>query len=69
MGEPQIEAGSRVVITDANGDEYETEALGTPMRGRDMVVVWVNNPRFDGTGFDPTPWPIEAVRLSEGGTP
>jgi hypothetical protein len=31
-----------------------------------MVVVWVNNPRYDASGFDPTPWPVESVRRLAG---
>lgn len=56
-----IEPGTRVVITAADGQEYETEALSGPQAGRDFAVVWVNRPKADGT-FDPCPWPVESVR-------
>ena len=61
-----VTEGAGVVITDASGVEWVTTALSGPTKGHSMVVVWVNNPRFDGTGWDPTPWPVESVRLGGG---
>ncbi|HVA07221.1 MAG TPA: hypothetical protein VNG12_10825 [Acidimicrobiales bacterium] len=59
-----IQRGDRVIITDAEGAEYEVEALsGVEKKGYAFPLVWVNRPMGAG-GFDPTPWPAEAVRAA-----
>lgn len=62
-----IQAGVRVVITDADGAEYEVEALsGVESKGHAFPLVWVNRPLVSGE-FEPTPWPAEAVRVTSDG--
>lgn len=57
-----IQAGSRVIITDADGNEHEVEALsGVERKGHAFPLVWVNRPLTSG-GFEPMPWPADAVR-------
>jgi len=59
-----IQAGSKVVITDADGVEHLTEALsGIEQKGHSFPIVWVNRPMRTG-GFEPTPWPAEAVKVA-----
>lgn len=57
----EIKPNSMVIITDAYGHEHEVEALSGVERGRDMLIVWVNTPLKRG-GYEPTPWPADAVR-------
>lgn len=58
-----IEAGMRVIITDADGKDHEVEALsGVEQKGHAFPLVWVNRPLNAG-GFEPTPWPADAVRV------
>ncbi len=59
-----IEPNTTVIITDANGDTHEVEALSGIERGRDMPIVWVNLPKKSGD-FEPWPWPADAVREIE----
>jgi hypothetical protein len=67
MATTTIEAGMRVVITDANGDEHEVEAVsGVEQKGHAFPLVWVNRPLVSG-GFEPTPWPADAVRVASDG--
>lgn len=62
-----IQAGLRVIITDAEGAEHEVEALsGIEQKGHAFPLVWVNRPLVSG-GFEPTPWPAEAVRVATDG--
>ncbi len=61
-----IGPGTRVVITDAFGAEYEVEALSAVRPGYVFPVVWVNRPLTAG-GFEPVPWPAEAVRVASDG--
>lgn len=62
-----IAPGTRVVITDAEGNDHEVEALsGIERRGHAFPVVWVNRPLVSGD-FEPTPWPAEAVRAATDG--
>lgn len=57
-----IAAGVPVVIVDADGQEYEVEALsGIESEGHTFPVVWVARP-LTGGGTDRVPWPLEAVR-------
>lgn len=59
-----ITSGTRVTITDADGSEWETDALsGVEQGGHAFPIVWVNRPLFDGS-FDPAPWPADAVRAA-----
>lgn len=67
MGASTIEAGTRVVITDADGIDHEVEALsGIEHKGHAFPLVWVNRPRTSG-GFEPMPWPAESVRVASDG--
>lgn len=60
--ESTIAPGMRVVITDAEGSEYEVEALsGIEQKGHAFPLVWVNRPLTSG-GFEATPWPAENVK-------
>jgi hypothetical protein len=62
-----ITAGTKVVITDADGAEHEVEALsGVEHKGHAFPLVWVNRPLVSGE-FEPTPWPADAVRLASNG--
>lgn len=62
-----IEAGTRVIVTDAEGVEYEVEALsGVESEGHAFPLVWVNRPLVSGD-FEPMPWPAEAVRAASNG--
>ena len=62
-----IQAGVRVVITDADGVDHEVEALsGIEQKGHAFPLVWVNRPLVSGR-FEPTPWPAEAVRVASHG--
>lgn len=59
-----IQAGTKVVITDADGVEHLVEALsGIEQKGHSFPVVWVNRPMRTGD-FEPTPWPVESVRVA-----
>ena len=59
-----IAAGSRVIITDADGVEHEVDALsGVEIKGHSFPLVWVNRPLKSGD-FEPTPWPAESVRVA-----
>ena len=58
-----ITAGTAVMITDASGEQHETEALsGVEATGHSFPVVWVNRPLYVG-GFEPMPWPADSVEL------
>lgn len=60
-----IEAGAWVVITDAEGDEYEAEALSDIVHTNgQFAIVMVNRPLYDGT-FEMMAWPAESVRPAE----
>jgi hypothetical protein len=62
-----IQAGVRLIITDADGAEHEVEALsGIEHKGHAFPLVWVNRPLVSGE-FEPTPWPVEAVRVAGDG--
>jgi hypothetical protein len=62
-----IQAGTKVVITDADGVEHLVEALsGIEQKGHSFPIVWVNRPMRSGD-FEPTPWPAEAVRMVSDG--
>lgn len=62
-----IQAGSLVIITDADGAEHQVEALsGIERKGHAFPLVWVNRPLVSGE-FEPTPWPAEAVRVATDG--
>ena len=62
MATTSIAAGTRVIITDADGAEHEVEALsGIEQKGHAFPLVWVNRPLVSGD-FEPTPWPADAVR-------
>jgi hypothetical protein len=64
MSSAEIKAGIRVIVTDATGVEHEVEALsGIEQKGHAFPLVWVNRPLSAG-GFEPMPWPAEAVRVS-----
>lgn len=64
MTSTTIAPGTRVVITDADGAEHEVEALtGIERKGHAFPLVWVNRPLVSG-GFEPTPWPADAVRVA-----
>lgn len=66
MATTTIQAGTQVVITDAEGAEHLAEALsGIEQKGHSFPVVWVNRPMRTG-GFEPTPWPADAVRVASG---
>jgi hypothetical protein len=57
-----ISPGDRVIITDVEGVEHEVEALsGVEHKGHAFPLVWVNRPL--SSGYDPTPWPAESVRV------
>ena len=56
-----IEPGTWLVVTDAEGKEHRMEALSRPERGRDFPIVWVRRPLASG-GHDRVPWPLESVR-------
>jgi hypothetical protein len=60
---PPIEPGVTVVITDAAGREHTAEALSAVEQGHRFTIVWVNVPLYAG-GFEPTPWPADAVRVA-----
>lgn len=63
MSTTDIQAGTRVIVTDAGGAEHEVEALsGVEQQGHAFPLVWVNRPLSSG-GFEPTPWPAESVRV------
>jgi hypothetical protein len=58
-----ITPGTRVTIREADGSEWEAEALsGVEERGHAFPIVWVNRPLTAG-GFDPAPWPADAVEV------
>jgi hypothetical protein len=58
----EIHAGDAVIITDTAENDWETTALADPVRAaHDRWIVWVNRPLYAG-GFEPMPWPLEAVR-------
>jgi hypothetical protein len=62
MDTTAIRAGTRVIITDAEGREYEVEALsGIEHKGHAFPLVWVNRPLSSGD-FEPMPWPADSVR-------
>lgn len=62
MDATEITQGTKLIITDASGTEHEAEALsGVEHKGHSFPIVWVNRPLKSG-GFDPTPWPADAVR-------
>lgn len=64
MGTTTIQAGMRVIITDADGTNHEVESLsGIETKGHAFPLVWVNRPLASGD-FEPTPWPAEAVRVA-----
>jgi hypothetical protein len=64
MAAVSIAAGIRVIITDVDGREHETEALsGVETKGHSFPLVWVNRPLHSG-GFEPMPWPAEAVKVA-----
>ena len=57
-----ISVGDRIVITDAAGREYQTEALGgVEVDGHPFPVIWVKRP-LAGGGTDRAPWPATHVR-------
>jgi hypothetical protein len=59
-----IQAGTKVVITDADGVEHLVEALsGIEQKGHAFPLVWVNRPLRSGD-CEPTPWPAEAVKVA-----
>jgi hypothetical protein len=66
----EIEAGARVVVTTASGQELGMRALTAPRRGRDFPIVWVCG-EDSYTGSEPAdlahgiPWPLTDVRLVE----
>jgi plastocyanin len=63
MATTTIQAGTQVVIIDADGASHEVEALsGIENKGHSFPVVWVNRPLTSG-GFEPIPWPADAVRV------
>lgn len=63
MSTTEISAGTTVIVTDAAGAEHEVEALsGVEQKGHAFPLVWVNRPLTSG-GFEPTPWPADAVRV------
>ena len=65
MSTTTIIAGTKVVITDVDGVEHEVEALsGVERKGHAFPLVWVNRPLVSGE-FEPTPWPADAVRVSD----
>jgi hypothetical protein len=67
MATTTITAGMRVIITDADGSDHEVEALsGVEQKGHAFPLVWVNRPLTSG-GFEPMPWPAEAVRAASDG--
>ena len=67
MATTTIEAGARVIITDADGQEHEVEALsGIEQKGHAFPLVWVNRPLVSGE-FEPTPWPADSVRMVSDG--
>jgi hypothetical protein len=57
-----ITAGDQVLIVDAGGREYRTEALsGIETDGHSFPVIWVARPLAHG-GTDRVPWPAESVK-------
>jgi hypothetical protein len=67
MSTRTIQPGARVVITDAEGNEHEVEALSEiEQKGHAFPLVWVNRPLTSG-GFEPIPWPADAVRVASDG--
>jgi hypothetical protein len=65
MNSTNVVSGSRVVITDSDGTEHEVEALTEVQEtGYSFPIIWVNRPLYDG-GFEPVPWPADAVRLAD----
>ncbi len=67
MATTTIQAGTRVIVTDADGVEHEVEALsGIEQKGHAFPLVWVNRPLVSGE-FEPMPWPAEAVRVATDG--
>jgi hypothetical protein len=62
MATTMIEAGTKVIITDAFGADHEVEALsGVEDEGHAFPLVWVNRPLKSGE-FEPVPWPADSVR-------
>ena len=62
-----IQPGVRLIVTDADGAEHEVEALsGIEVKGHAFPLVWVNRPLVSGK-FEPTPWPVDAVRVAADG--
>lgn len=65
MSTATIQAGTKVIITDAEGVDHEVEALsGVEQKGHAFPLVWVNRPLASGD-FEPMPWPVEAVRIAQ----
>lgn len=63
MSTTTIAPGTKVIITDSGGNDHECEALsGVEQGGHSFPLVWVNRPLYGG-GFEPTPWPADAVRV------
>jgi hypothetical protein len=64
MATTTIGPGVKVVITDAEGKEWETEALSAvEQKGHAFPLVWVNRPLVSGE-FEPIPWPADSVRVA-----
>lgn len=56
------EPGTRVVVTDADGNEHDAYALSqVETQGHDFPVIWV---AFPGDGLR-VPWPAESVRATD----
>jgi hypothetical protein len=65
MATTTIEAGTPVIITDAEGVDHEATALtGIEEKGHAFPLVWVNRPLVSGD-FEPTPWPADSVRAAD----
>lgn len=65
MATTTIHPHSKVIITDADGEEHAVEALsGVERKGHAFPIVWVNRPLRSGD-FEPIPWPAENVRVAD----
>ena len=64
----QIDRGTLLQVTTADGETVAMKAIGKPMNGRDFKVVWVCTPEefdraaTDGDEPNGIPWPMSAVR-------
>lgn len=62
-----IEAGARVEVTTALGEQVVMRALSGPERGHDFEVVWVATEAEYEVSEQPDgiPWPADALRMLE----